>query len=214
MQKGVFSTAFLNFSGIGEDALAADLITGWTSLRGGCAGSRLDHGCLDHCVVPHAEGPADEKVPAAPWASLLYSLLFRAVWEYGNKAAASTVSTKSIDTQRGWPFDNQTGFLTSKSAFWWWTCACPQPNSMFRTEFEDPTIKVDGHDWIFANGEGVQRATFVSQHSSKPANNQTGTTMITWSLRMCLSTINLDFGQSKRLCTSQTGFSPVRFVFQ
>ena len=28
----------------GEAALAADLITAWKTLRGGCASSRLDHG--------------------------------------------------------------------------------------------------------------------------------------------------------------------------
>ena len=46
--KGPKRQFFLNFLMIflapGEAALAADLITAWKTLRGGCASSRLDHG--------------------------------------------------------------------------------------------------------------------------------------------------------------------------
>ena len=38
-----------------EAALAADLITARKSGRGGCASSRLFHGCL-HCVNPYRKG--------------------------------------------------------------------------------------------------------------------------------------------------------------
>ena len=51
--------------GAGGAALAANLITGWKSRRGGCAGSRLDGASLDHCVGPRAGGSADEEEPAA-----------------------------------------------------------------------------------------------------------------------------------------------------
>ncbi len=46
--KGPKRQFFLSFFHIflagGEAALAADLITAWKTLRGGCASSRLDHG--------------------------------------------------------------------------------------------------------------------------------------------------------------------------
>ena len=48
---------------VGEAALAADLITAWETLRGGCASSSLDHGF--HICLGEAELTAD-LIAAAP----------------------------------------------------------------------------------------------------------------------------------------------------
>ena len=49
---------FHNFLVVGEAALAADLITAWKSLRGGCASSRPIHGFAPKKVSGASEGSA------------------------------------------------------------------------------------------------------------------------------------------------------------
>ena len=51
MEKPDFQLFFDDFLAAGEAALAADLITAWKTLRGGCASSRLDHGFPRHRTI-------------------------------------------------------------------------------------------------------------------------------------------------------------------
>ena len=62
-QKAICPSFFHDFLAGGEAALAADLITAWKTLRGGCASSRLDHGRTDGGKFQaHAK-----QAPGAPW---------------------------------------------------------------------------------------------------------------------------------------------------
>ena len=85
------------------------------------------------------------------------------------------------------------------------------------TKFDVPHqswMLVIGVFTCFHNHMCVQRASSASRQSSYPANSQTGISLIACSLKMCVSTANLDFGQSKKLHTSQTEYSSVRRALQ